>query len=92
MGSDTRPRGYSPLCQPSYCGRGPERVRIAQGADELVRWPGSWAAATREARLQSQCDEALELLKIAISFHPPSRGYYWLSPEQRLCGFWWISR
>ena len=37
MGSDTRPRGYSPLCQPSYCGRGPERVRIAQGADELVR-------------------------------------------------------
>jgi tetratricopeptide (TPR) repeat protein len=52
---------------------------LLHNADELTRWSSHWPKATREARLEAQCNEALELLKLAISFHPPSRGYYWLS-------------
>ena len=37
MGSDTRPRGYSPLRQPSYCGRRPEAVGVAERANDLAR-------------------------------------------------------
>jgi serine/threonine protein kinase len=47
-------------------------------ADDLIRWSSTWPKATREARLQQQCREAMEYLNTAIAFHPPSRGYYWL--------------
>jgi serine/threonine protein kinase len=54
-------------------------ILLLQNADQLIRWSSHWPKATREVRLLSQCDDALELLKTAISFHQPSRGYYWLS-------------
>jgi tetratricopeptide (TPR) repeat protein len=47
-------------------------------ADYLTRWKSKWPEPTREARLQEQCGEALMYLDKAITFHSPSRGYYWL--------------
>jgi serine/threonine protein kinase/tetratricopeptide (TPR) repeat protein len=50
--------------------------RVAEGvydllllrADDLVRW----------SRRERQTEQALECLNKAVSFHAPSRGYYWL--------------
>jgi serine/threonine protein kinase len=48
-------------------------------ADHLTRWEGEWPPATRQARLESQSQDALKHLERAVAFHAPSRGYYWLS-------------
>ena len=47
-------------------------------ADQLTRWPSHWPKASRQARLEAQCREAVAHLEKAIAFHLPSRGYYWL--------------
>ena len=51
---------------------------LLQHADNLTRWPTYWPKASRQARLEAQCREAVAHLEQAIANHPPSRGYYWL--------------
>lgn len=47
-------------------------------ADDLTRWVGDGPPATRAARSEANAHKALEYLEKAVSFHAPSRGYYWL--------------
>jgi tetratricopeptide (TPR) repeat protein len=51
---------------------------LLQKADDLVRWESHWPVTGRRQRLEEQCKQALVCLKKAVSFHAPSRGYYWL--------------
>ncbi len=47
-------------------------------ADHLLRWPADLPELTRDSREPTQCDAALKRLDLALKFHEPSRGYYWL--------------
>jgi tetratricopeptide (TPR) repeat protein len=60
-------------------------TRVADGAyemllfaaDNFTRWYFNWPESTREARLEQAVQQAREYLDTAVSFHAPSRGYYW---------------
>jgi serine/threonine protein kinase len=78
------PRWFETLKQAGFPDAHTDRVNQAvyelllQNADELIRWQIKGPEATRQARLESQCREAIRCLDKATSFHSPSRGYYWL--------------
>ncbi len=64
----------------SHVARVSDRVyeMLLQRADDLIRWEDKLPEQGRGQQLDEQCQQALDCLEKAASFHTPSRGYYWL--------------